>query len=147
MHLHEIHRQPGEENVHNVVSNQKLNAQRPKLGRTQQLAPGSNLLFSGCLNTTFVDVRQLSLINIGAILRIISNIFMPSPSQQQTNNAKAQEYMMPAKGRHQPNYNSRTNYRAEEAAVQNKGACLALFIFVEPFMLSHSKSRINRCFT
>ena len=28
------------------------------MGRTQQLAPGSNLLFSGCLNTTFVYVRQ-----------------------------------------------------------------------------------------
>ena len=146
MHLHEVHRQPCQEYVHDIVGNQELNAQSPELGRTQQLAPRSNLFFTGCFHTAFVDVSQLCFINVRTVLRIISNIFMPSPSQEQTNYTETEEYMMPAKGCHQPYYNSRTNYRTKKAAVKNKGACLALFVFIKPFVFRHSERRINRCF-
>ena len=53
---------------------------------------------------------------------------------------------MPAKCSHKPHYNSRTNYRTKEAAIENKGACLTLFVFIKPFVLSHCECRINRCF-
>ena len=118
LRLHQIQRQPCQENKHNVVRNKILNPNGPKLTGTHKSAPRSHFLAAS--HSARFNIFLLRRINQRTLLWLFFHITIPKESHKNAYNAKDEEYRPPAQSQHQGHRNSRSKHRANKRTAQEK---------------------------
>ena len=116
MNFSQVHGQPCQEDVHDVVDDHELDADSPELGRAEELMPGSDGFLQGISRTAFVDVCCFFSIDIGTVCRIVAGEAVPDPGQGDADETEDEEDSVPAEEAHEGDRCDRADDGAEEGS-------------------------------